>query len=379
MKIFYWSPFSSNIATIKAVLYSIESLIKFGKNKYKPVLLNAVGEWDDLQKKNNINFIKVSNINLFKFILNKGFISSRIIYVLTFLFCFFKLKKILEKEKPEYLILHLLTSLPLLLCCFFNFKTKFILRISGYTKLNFFRKLLWKVARNKIYLVTTPSISTLNNLIEKNIFNKDQIKLLYDPIYKIREIPKKKNQTITYNLNEKFKYILAIGRLTKQKNFKYLINEFSKIKKDFPTYKLLILGEGEEKKNLINLIDKLKLNDEINLIGYQKNCFNYIKYADCFVLTSLYEDPGFVLLEAAISNKIIISSICPNGPKDFFEENNNNGFFFKTDKNDSLYNIFKIYHSTNEDIKFKKLINAKRYSKKFNFFNHFKQIEKILI
>ena len=50
---------------------------------------------------------------------------------------FFKLKKYLDKNNPDFLIIHLLTSLPLILLILFKFKTKFILRISGYPKMNF--------------------------------------------------------------------------------------------------------------------------------------------------------------------------------------------------------------------------------------------------
>ena len=49
----------------------------------------------------------------------------------------FPLFKILKKTKPDYLIIHLLTSIPLLLFNLFNFDTKLILRISGFPKLNF--------------------------------------------------------------------------------------------------------------------------------------------------------------------------------------------------------------------------------------------------
>ena len=67
MKIFYWSPFFSNVATIKAVTRSAESLIKFTQNKkYKVSLIDAIGEWeqneDIINKK--ISVIKLSDINL---------------------------------------------------------------------------------------------------------------------------------------------------------------------------------------------------------------------------------------------------------------------------------------------------------------------------
>ena len=49
-KIFYWSPFYSDIATIKAVLNSATSISKFSKDNFKPTLINVIGEWDRYEK-----------------------------------------------------------------------------------------------------------------------------------------------------------------------------------------------------------------------------------------------------------------------------------------------------------------------------------------
>ena len=57
-----------------------------------------------------------------------------------------------------------MTFIPLLLLFFFNYKTKFILRISGYPKLNNLRSLFWKMVGKKIFLVTTPTKLTLELL-----------------------------------------------------------------------------------------------------------------------------------------------------------------------------------------------------------------------
>ena len=55
----------------------------------------------------------------------------------------------------------------------------------------------------------------------------------------------------------KNKYFISVGRLTKQKNFDYLINEFKKFKDKNPNYDLLIFGEGELKKKLLKKLKKI--------------------------------------------------------------------------------------------------------------------------
>ena len=66
------------------------------------------------------------------------------------------LHKTLKEKKPNFIVIQLITSLPLILLILFNYNTNFILRISGKPKLGFFRKLLWKIAFKKIYAVTCP-------------------------------------------------------------------------------------------------------------------------------------------------------------------------------------------------------------------------------
>ena len=139
MKIYYWSPFTSKVATIKAVINSAYSMKKF--YNHKTCIINVYGEWDeyinDLKKKN----IKViNNKSKIKSEFKDGFLLSRFLYIRIFLNSFFFLKKIISKEKPDFLVIHLITSLPILLFNLFNFKTKLILRISGYPRLNFIRK-----------------------------------------------------------------------------------------------------------------------------------------------------------------------------------------------------------------------------------------------
>ena len=83
--------------------------------------------------------------------------------------------RLLRREKPNFIIIHLLTALPLLFLRLFNFKTKFILRISGYPKLKFLRKILWKSISDKIFKVSCPSKELLNQLYNLKIFTKEKL------------------------------------------------------------------------------------------------------------------------------------------------------------------------------------------------------------
>ena len=238
------------------------------------------------------------------------------------------LLRLLLKDKPEFFVVHLITSLPLILMKLINTKTKFILRISGFPKLNFFRNLLWKNISNRIDQVTCPSIDLLNQLNKKNIFDKNKIKFLPDPILNIKEFGNKKRSLVINNQNKR-KFFISIGRLTKQKNFIYLINEFKKFSEVNDNYDLYIFGEGDLKTELNNQIYENKLENRVFLKGYSKNIFPYLIKAEAFILSSLWEDPGFVLIEAAACNLFIISSDCKNGPREFLD-NGKNGILYES-------------------------------------------------
>ena len=165
MNIYYWCPFLSKVATVKAVLNSAISFKKYSKNNISPHIINAVGEWNDLKEqisKKNINIVNFTKSEtLYDSLPRYSYIKSRYSYFVIFYKCFFKLYFFLkEKNKQDIFIIHLISSLPLILILLFNFKCKFILRISGKPQLNFFRKLLWKLCKNKITAVMCPTIDT---------------------------------------------------------------------------------------------------------------------------------------------------------------------------------------------------------------------------
>ena len=250
----YWSPFLTNVATISAVINSAKSLKLYSKS-YKPVIINACGEFstykDDL-KKQGVELINLIPFNYHKFLFKEGFIKSRISYLIIFFLSFIPLIYFIIKNKPDYFICHLITSLPILISKIIPKKTKFILRISGLPKLNLFRKFYWSCFGNNMFLVTCPTIGTCNEIKNKNLFEQKKIILLRDPVIKINNICKQKNKKIDFKIEEKNFNIVCVGRLTKQKNFAFIINNFQNLIKLKPNSKLYILGDGEQKKYFEN-------------------------------------------------------------------------------------------------------------------------------
>lgn len=109
------------------------------------------------------------------------------------------------------------------------------------------------------------------------------------------------------------KKIVAVGRLTEQKNHLLLIHAFAEFHEKFSEYKLIIYGKGEMKETLQAEINRLSLSESIVLGGFQADVLNKIIDAQMYVLSSDYEGISNSLAEAMAIGLPVISTDCPIG------------------------------------------------------------------
>ena len=376
--VYYWSPCLTNVGTLKSTVNSAIALSKYSKNKYKVKIINICGEWNNYRnifRENNIE-IEEFKLDYFRFLPKNGFVVTRISYIIIILLSVFPLLMLLKEKKPDFLIIHLLTSLPLILLNIFKFNTKFIMRISGYPKLNSWRKLFWKITLNKVEKITCPTRDLIDQLKSLKIFDNKKIEYLPDAIINIKDFKYQIKLKKRFNLPKKF--FISVGRLTKQKNFSYLIDEFYEFSKTDKEIDLLIFGEGEQKNFLLKKIKEKSLENRIFLMGHSNHIYYYMKKASAFILSSLWEEPGFVIIEAALSNLFVISSDCPNGPKEFLL-NGNAGLLFESNKRGELKNRIGEFIKFNNDneIKLKK-IRAKKNCINYTMFRHSRYLKNFI-
>ncbi len=114
-----------------------------------------------------------------------------------------------------------------------------------------------------------------------------------------KEIINKSKEKTDLKVNEKKYNLVTLGRLTYQKGFDILINYINELKKIKKNFHLYIIGDGEEKEKLTNMVKNFNLTNYITFLGEKENPYKYLKLMDGFVLTSRYEGQGMVILEAA--------------------------------------------------------------------------------
>ncbi|GAB3314541.1 glycosyltransferase [Haliea atlantica] len=112
--------------------------------------------------------------------------------------------------------------------------------------------------------------------------------------------------------------MLAVGRLSVEKDFPVLIRAFARVRKQREA-RLLILGEGAERAALQAGIDRLGLAEDVQLAGFVDNPYAYMRAADVVVLSSRTEAMPTVLIEALACGATVIATDCPHGPAEILE------------------------------------------------------------
>lgn len=113
--------------------------------------------------------------------------------------------------------------------------------------------------------------------------------------------------------------IVSVGRLNPVKDFPTLIKAFALLNKKINT-RLIILGEGKERKKLEQLISEKKLESKVSLLGVKNNVLPYLTHADIFVSTSRSEGLPSALIEAIALGTSVVVSDCPGGSTEIIEQ-----------------------------------------------------------
>ena len=112
--------------------------------------------------------------------------------------------------------------------------------------------------------------------------------------------------------------VVSVGRLAEQKDFGTLLRAFARVREDRDA-RLVILGEGPERRSLEALIAELGLDDAAALPGWVQNPYPWMKGAGAYVLSSRWEGLPSVLIEALYCGVPIVATDCLSGPREILE------------------------------------------------------------
>lgn len=181
-------------------------------------------------------------------------------------------------------------------------------------------KLCTYISTHKSDHIISISKQVKDDLIENFNVNEEKITTIYNPSLAIEF------GNMKLKVNEKFwdnPVVINMGRLTYQKGQWHLIKAFSEVVKKNQNCKLLILGEGELKEKLEKLITILNLQDNVLLLGFVDNPYDYLRKANVFVFSSLYEGLGNSIIESLVCKVPVISTDCVAGPREILSPKSN--------------------------------------------------------
>jgi glycosyltransferase involved in cell wall biosynthesis len=112
--------------------------------------------------------------------------------------------------------------------------------------------------------------------------------------------------------------LVAIGRLSKVKNFALLLKAIAQLRAKLPL-RLWLLGDGPERRRLERLAVRLQIADYVDFKGFVANVFDYLPQADLLVLTSRREGSPNVLIEALACGVPVVATDCPSGPREILQ------------------------------------------------------------
>lgn len=184
------------------------------------------------------------------------------------------------------------------------------------------------------------TIIALNNGIKSELANHYNIKCPISVIHNwidLTQIEKKAQNEIEDKYKPIFdgNVIISHGRFAKEKGYEQFLDVFIQVVNQAPDIKLILIGDGDEKQNLINKCNtlglsfwdisstlKLTSNKNVYFLGYHSNPYKFLKKADVFIFPSLHEGFGNALVEAMACGLPVITSDCPYGPKEIIIEDN---------------------------------------------------------
>lgn len=180
---------------------------------------------------------------------------------------------------------------------------KFVLRSDFYfNSFGWKEKMIIRLAYRFADALIVQNEEMKQEFLQHNIISPQKIAALDNPVDK-DSITKKLVGAQSPYKDDGRKHIVAVGRTSYQKGYDILVRALSEIVKDGESVDLYIVGSNigmweEEYLRICSLVNQYDICDNVHFIGYQSNPYPYIKFADCFVLSSRWEGLPNVLAEA---------------------------------------------------------------------------------
>ena len=223
-----------------------------------------------------------------------------------------RLAAILEQEKPDVTISMFCNDAGFITRINDGSKKVLEIHFSKFKRLQYNRKGLWRLAD----LWRSRQDEKTVRRFDKFVVLTEEDKGYWGNLPNITVIPNANTFATSQAAALENKKVIAIGRYTYQKGFERLIEAWNILSPEFPGWKLDIIGNGEERDKLQDLIHAYHLDGQVTLVSPTKSIDKVYLDASLLAMSSRYEGLPMVLLEAQAFGLPIVSFACKCGPKD---------------------------------------------------------------
>lgn len=223
-----------------------------------------------------------------------------------------RLAAILEQEKPDITVSMFCNDAGFITRINDGSKKVLEIHFSKFKRLQYNRKGLWRLAD----LWRSKQDEKTVRRFDKFVVLTEEDKGYWGNLPNITVIPNANTFATSQAAALENKKVIAIGRYTYQKGFERLIEAWNILSPGFPGWKLDIIGNGEERDKLQDLIHAYHLDGQVTLVSPTKSIDKVYLDASVLVMSSRYEGLPMVLLEAQAFGLPIVSFACKCGPKD---------------------------------------------------------------
>ncbi len=238
---------------------------------------------------------------------------------------------------------------------------------------NFFNR---KLFRRVVTDVVTNSEATKKLLLERNphLVDPQKIHVIYNGI-DFDAFDRRPVQPIYHKQNGEL-VLGNAGRFVEQKGHGYLLEVARKLRQADIPFKILLAGEGKLEKSIRKEVQQEGLDQHIRFTGFISDIKSFMHSIDLFLLTSLWEGFGYVIVEAMASSKPVMAFNISSNPE--LIRNGENGFLVPFEDTQSLTDqIIRLYHDQN--LREKMGRQARHFvEKKFDIARTVQALEKII-
>lgn len=312
------SPYLEHIGDVRTIPVLAHALAKRG---FKVDLLRAWKEWDHVQLLDpSVRVVSLKSRRFAPFLpsirpiskwasyrLQAGILSAAMTPGLI---------SYVNKERPDVLIVRLLTTPVIIANVISGHRTRVIVNTGGVPRRSGYRDFLWP----RVYRLADGHVSCGHEVAEVvsslSGIPMGKVAVIHDPVLdpsayeQARQMPEH-----PWFKDDEYPVVLGLGRLTRQKDFATLIRAFAIVRK-MRKARLLIYGVGEQEQALRALINNLGIAEYAQLGGFTDNPYAALTHATVFVLSSQWEGMSHALIEAVSLGAPCVSTACPAGQRE---------------------------------------------------------------